>query len=346
MATAVTAVAAAALGVVALPRLGVAHSGAVAGADGSAVNQNILLAGFDEFGLTDSIMLAHLGADGSASVVSLPRDSWVTVPGHGMAKLNSVYRRAREDALAQGRDETAAAQAGTGKLIETVRDLTGVGVDHYALVDMAGFDRLSTAVGGVAVCERTVVVDPGSGQVVSGGRQELSGPAALEFLRQRRDLPRGDLDRIARLQAFTGALVRKLVTGTVLTDEQSRTALLTAVRDSVRVDPGWDLIGFAEQVRGLRVDSLRMATIPVGDQSLVVPDGGHAVEVVPDQVRSFVQAFTTGTGSTAGTGNTAGTSGTADPGGSTPSGGNTAPGNTAPGDTAAPGTTEYVPCAN
>ncbi|WP_158889183.1 LCP family protein [Amycolatopsis anabasis] len=294
MVAAAAAVVLAAVTAVVVPRLVPDPAADSPAAPAAAVDQNILLAGTDGSGFTDSIVLAHLGRDGAASAISLPRDSFVDVPGYGMRKLNSAYAQARADALAQGRDQAGADEAGARTLADTVRRLTGVAVDRYAVVDIAGFDRLSTAVGGVPVCLRAATHDPLSGASFPAGRQTLAGPNALAFLRQRHGLPAGDLDRIVRLQAFLRSLVHQVLAGPVLTDRRALNTLLDTVRTTVRTSPGWDLLTFADQVRGLRGDALRIGTVPIAGMDLRTPDGGSAVELAPEQVRSFVQAFTSG----------------------------------------------------
>ncbi|GAB2986295.1 LCP family protein [Amycolatopsis acidiphila] len=238
-----------------------------------ATTQNILLVGLDDGGNADSIVLGRLGGDGSASAISLPRDSWVDLPGLGMGKLGSAYAR-----------------GGASTLLGAVRELTGTQADHFVLVDMAGFAKLSTAVGGVPVCLRNAVHDPFSGTSFPAGQQVLAGPAALAFLRQRHGLPNGDLDRIVRLQSFLRSLANQVVTGGKLADQ----GFLTTVRDSVRVDQGWNLLDLAGSLS--QVHDLRVATIPVGDNGFV--SQVNAFQVDPAQVQAFVRDFTGGTGGT------------------------------------------------
>ncbi|TVT58154.1 LytR family transcriptional regulator [Amycolatopsis rhizosphaerae] len=232
-------------------------------------DQNILLIGTDEWDNADSLVLVHLGRDGSASAVSVPRDSYVNVPGHGMDKL-----------------VTAQASGGTESTVRTVQELTGVHIDHYAVVSLSAFDSLSTALGGVPVCLRAATSDRFSGASLQAGQQTLTGPAALAFLRQRHGLPNGDLDRIVRLQVFLRSLGRELARSGKLADPQ----VLATVRHSVRVDPGWDLAAAAGQLRAVHGDGLRIATVPVGSFART-PQGMDAVVVDPAQVRAFVGSF-------------------------------------------------------
>jgi LCP family protein required for cell wall assembly len=258
-----------------------------------ATEQNVLLVGLDGNAFTDSIVLARIGADGALRAVSLPRDSGVDVPGQGKSKLNWVYAQARQAALDQGRDPAAADADGMKALVTTVQALTGVHADHYASVDLAGFDSLSSAVGGVEVCLKTASHDRYSGADFPAGRQTLSGEPALAFLRQRAGLPDSDLSRVTRQQAFLRALVAKVVGGDTLRDPKSLATLLTAVRTNVHVDQGWDLEGLARQMT--RNSAVAVATIPVG-QETSAQGGGFVLDVDPAAVRSFVTGFLSGTG--------------------------------------------------
>lgn len=270
VATAV-AVAVAAVTAVVVPRL--LHPALVPAAAGAAPgSQNVLLTGLDLDGNADSIVLAHLGKDGTGALISLPRDGWVDVPGAGQLKLSMAY-----------------SQGGIDKLVAAVEGLTGAHIDHYATVDMRGFAQLSTAVGGVPVCLKAAAHDQYSGASFSAGPQTVQGDTALAFLRQRHGLPNGDLDRVARLRAFLGSLAHKL-TGQ-LGDPQVVNTLIKQARENVHVDPGWDLLAFAGQLRGLHAGQVRSATIPVGDQITPVPGGVVAIGVDASQVRSSVTAL-------------------------------------------------------
>jgi LCP family protein required for cell wall assembly len=248
--------------------------------------QTVLLIGLDDSVNTDSIVLARFDPEGSFSAVSLPRDSWVDIPGVGMGKLNSAYVQAHTAAQAEGRDGDA---AGAEALVRTVEALTGVEIDHYAAVDMADFAALSDAVGGVEVCLNAATRDAYSGADLPAGRQTLSGDRALAFLRQRMGLTRGELDRVVRQQAFLHGLVAKLKGEEG--DPAKLARLVGAARVHVRTDPGWDLLDFAAR---LTSDvPVRTATMPVGEP--VQAASGWYLQVSPDLVRSFVAGFLTDT---------------------------------------------------
>jgi LCP family protein required for cell wall assembly len=243
----------------------------------AAAEQNILLVGMDGYDNTDSLVLARMGASGTLRAVSLPRDSAVDIPGHGVDRLNSAYRTAK--AANHGSDT-----AGAEGLVATVEALTGVRIDHYAVLDMSGLDRLGTAVGGVEVCLRAASHDTITGADFPAGRQVLSGPALLNFVRQRHGLPNNDLDRIVRQQAVLRALAAKLADPAV---HARLDTLVAVVRADIRTDPGLDLAGTLRRLASST--SVQAATIPVGTDPAAETRGMLAVD--PAAVRAFVGDF-------------------------------------------------------
>ncbi|HZA18650.1 MAG TPA: LCP family protein [Pseudonocardiaceae bacterium] len=249
----------------------------------------------------DTLILVHVAAEPTQPTVavSIPRDSYVTVPGFGAHKINSAYRRGMLDAkptlAAQGINgpelERLARQAGARKLVQTVEQLTGVTLDHYAEINLAGFYDITQAVGGVPVCLTAPVHDSYSGADFPAGPQTVSGAAALAFVRQRHGLPRGDLDRIARQQAYLSGLTDRLISGGVLTNPNTLAAMREAIARYVVIDPGWDLTGLIEQARAMSEESVRFQTIPTGRTNLSTPDG-EAVHVDRAQVQQFVAQLT------------------------------------------------------
>src|SRR5262249_10021790 len=102
---------------------------------------------------TDTMMVLHIPADGSkATVISFPRDSWVTIPDNGKDKINAAYGDGYTAAKNAGEDETARESSGIRLLIRTIGGLTGLHIDHYVQVNLLGFYRISNAIGGVNVC--------------------------------------------------------------------------------------------------------------------------------------------------------------------------------------------------
>ena len=185
-----------------------------------------LRAGDDVSTNTDTIILVRIPNNGkSATAISIPRDSYVQAPGVGKMKINGVYGSVHLEKLKQlveqqGMDpakaEPQAAEAGREALIKTVANLTGVTVDHYAEIGLLGFALITDALGGVNVCLKDAVYEPLSGADFPAGWQKLDGPQALSFVRQRHDLPRGDLDRVTRQQAVMASLAHEVISSKTL----------------------------------------------------------------------------------------------------------------------------------
>lgn len=222
---------------------------------------------------TDTIMVIRVPNDGSsATAVSIPRDTYVHDDDFGNLKVNGVFANhkvsKREELKARGitdeeRIEAEATDAGRQGLIGAVSDLTGVEVDHYAEVGLFGFVLLTDAVGGVDVCLNNDVKDHLSGADFRAGVQTLDGAQALAFVRQRHGLPRGDLDRIVRQQAFMASLVNQVLAAGTLTNPSKLSDMGTAVERSVVLDDQWDIMSFATQLANLAGGNVVFNTIPV-----------------------------------------------------------------------------------
>ncbi len=246
---------------------------------------------------TDTIILVRIPNNGeSATAISIPRDSYVKVPGIGMSKVNAAFGATKltekQRLLDAGTDpdtaETEATQAGREALINSVADLTGVTVDHYAEIGLLGFVLLTDAVGGVEVCLNHPVDEPLSGARFPAGEQTLGGAQALSFVRQRHDLPRGDLDRIVRQQVFMASLVHGMLSAKTLSNPGKLAQMTSAVQRSVVLDESWDVVGFARELQHLAGGQVRFQTIPVVDINAMTDYGESIVQVDPKAVRAFV----------------------------------------------------------
>jgi LCP family protein required for cell wall assembly len=154
--------------------------------------QNELTTGSVEGDRTDTIMLLHIPTFGTPTLVSLPRDSWVPIPGFGSAKINAAY-----------------ALGGPQLLITTVEQATGLEITDFVAVGFAGVANTTDALGGVTLCPVSDFNDELSGLNVSAGCQTMDGATALAYVRMRYQDPRGDLGRIERQQEFVAAVGRK-----------------------------------------------------------------------------------------------------------------------------------------
>jgi LCP family protein required for cell wall assembly len=168
---------------------------------------------------SDTIMFVHLDIPANhTTIVSIPRDLYVNIPGHGYDKINAAY------------------SYGPGVLVKTVEQLTGMDINHYVAVDFAGFENLVGAIGGVPVCIQKPMIDPLAGlNLTHAGCYNLRGKEALGFVRSRH--LQGDLipdfSRIARQQIFFRAMLNKLTTsGSII----HLPALLKAIRHNVVID--------------------------------------------------------------------------------------------------------------
>jgi LCP family protein required for cell wall assembly len=258
-----------------------------------------LRAGDDESTNTDTIILVRIPNNGkSATAISIPRDSYVDAPGIGKMKINGVFGSVHLEKLKQlveqqGMDpsvaEPEATEAGREALIKTVANLTGVTVDHYAEIGLLGFSLITDALGGVKVCLKNDVYEPLSGADFKAGWQQLDGPQALSFVRQRHDLPRGDLDRVVRQQVFMASLAHQIISGKTLSSPSTLNKLQEAVQRSVVLSDGWDVMQFAEQMQKLAGGNVAFATIPVLDESGWSDDGMQSVvRIDPSQVKDWV----------------------------------------------------------
>ncbi|MFL0579772.1 LCP family protein [Dietzia sp. 179-F 9C3 NHS] len=266
---------------------------------------SVLRAGDDEEGEnTDTILLIRVPKDGSsATAISIPRDTYVRTRDIGQSKINGVYSGTKdkylESAVADGselteQDHRDGVQAGRNGLINAVKDLTGVEVDHYAEIGLLGFVLLTDAVGGVPVCLNNDVYEPLSGADFHAGVQTVSGADALSFVRQRHDLPAGDLDRIVRQQAFMSQLVKEILSAGTLADPSKLGKLSDAAKRSFVIDENWDFVDFAMKLKDISGGAVRFETIPVTSIDSVSEYGESIVTVDPEQVQEFVSGFASG----------------------------------------------------
>ncbi|EHI10634.1 LCP family protein [Mycolicibacterium thermoresistibile] len=268
----------------------------------SAEELAALRAGNDVATNTDTIVLVRIPNNGrSATAISIPRDSYVEAPGRGKMKINGVYGEVKFETMkqlveVQGMDpevaEPLAVQDARGALIETVAELTGVTVDHYAEIGLLGFALITDALGGVEVCLKNPVYEPLSGADFPAGWQRLDGAQALSFVRQRQDLPRGDLDRVTRQQTVMASLAREVISSKTLSSPATLDRLQRAIQRSVVLSDGWDVMEFVEQLQGLAAGNIAFATIPIVREDGWSDDGMQSVvRVDPQQVRDWVSSL-------------------------------------------------------
>jgi len=236
---------------------------------------------------TDTMMIVHVPANGAkATLISLPRDSYVNIAGYGMGKLNSAYPDAYNAAGGSADQKRA---AGAKVLMATIQNLTGLTVDHFVQVDLLGFYRISNAIGGVKVNMCAAVKEPDSGIDLHKGANVVKGKQALAFVRQRYNYPdgNGDLDRVQRQRYFLTAAFRKLVSAGVILNPIKLQHLLTAVQSSIYLDDRLNPTDLARQMENLSADNITGKTIPT-DGFGTSDNGASIVKVSPAEVKTFV----------------------------------------------------------
>ncbi|RNE50010.1 LCP family protein [Corynebacterium alimapuense] len=195
-------------------------------------------------GRTDTIMLLHLSALGQARLVSIPRDSLVSIPGYGENKVNAAFTF-----------------GGPVLLAETVEQATGLRIDHYAEIGMGGLANVVDAVGGVELCPEYAINDPLAQLDVEAGCQEMDGPTALGYVRTRAT-PLGDLDRVERQREFFSSLVETATSPGTLLNPLRLIPLITNTASSFTVGDGdhvWHLARVALAMRS----GVETETVPV-----------------------------------------------------------------------------------
>lgn len=214
----------------------------------------------------DTLMVARIPKERrNAYVISIPRDSWVSVPGHGMHKINASY-----------------ALGGPALSVQTVEQLTHVRIDHVAVVGWDGFRAMTDAVGGVEITIPEDSYDPSQGVHFAKGTHRFDGERALRYVRQRYGLPRGDLDRMQRQQNYLRQLMSQVVEKKTITDPVKLDALLTAAAAAISVDSGLsnaDLRWLAFDAPKLS-EGVRFVSAPVERLAQVVDEAGVEQSVV------------------------------------------------------------------
>jgi len=218
---------------------------------------------------TDSMILLHTGTGGT-TMMSLPRDSWVTIPPFTRPETGKSYR------ATPNKLNAAFSLGGPDLLVRTVERNTGLRVDHYAEIGFAGFVGVVDAVGGVDMCLDRAVQDKNSGASLRAGCQTLDGAEALAFVRQRKQEAQGDLGRTRNQQRFLAALARKAATPATLLNPSKAYPVLGAGLGTLVVDKNTDLTGLATLFEALRTATTgqgRRLNVPVANPDLRTPQG-------------------------------------------------------------------------
>jgi LCP family protein required for cell wall assembly len=254
----------------------------------AATAQNILLLGSDTRGRisgslgsasgnrSDTMMVVHMSADRkNIHVMSIMRDSWVTIPGRGEAKMNA--------ALAYG---------GVPLVVQTVEGLINARIDHVAVVDFTGFQGITDALGGVTV--NNAIAFSRKGEHFAQGPLNLNGTQALVFVRERYAFQDGDYQRVRNQQAFIRAVMDKTLTRETLTNPVTISNLVGAIAPYMAIDEGLTsayAAGLGFELRDIRSDDVTFFTMPtlgtgnVSGQSIVRVDY-EQLEIIKEHFRA------------------------------------------------------------
>jgi LCP family protein required for cell wall assembly len=222
---------------------------------------------------TDTILLVHVPEVGSSiptTMVSIPRDSYVPIPGQGKDKINAAF-----------------AAGGATLLIQTVEQATGLRLDHYAEIGFSGFAGLVDALGGITVCPTAPIDDPLAGVDLPAGCQQLDGRTALGYVRSRAT-PRADLDRMVNQREFMSALLQRTGSPTVWLNPWRWYSVPRAAAAALTIDRGdhvWDLARLGLAMHGPTV----AMTVPIGE--LTDSDAGSVVVWNHDAARALFDAL-------------------------------------------------------
>ena len=219
---------------------------------------------------TDTILLLHVPSGGGPTVLmSVPRDSYVRIPGRGRNKINAAF-----------------ALGGPKLLAQTVEENTGIQIDDYVEIGFAGFAGMVDAVGGVQICPKRAIDDRRAGLDIPKGCQQADGATALGYARARYSDPRGDLGRVERQRELLASIVTKATSPTTLVNPLRTFPLARSGAGALTVDEGTGPLALARFLLGMR------SSAGSSGVSLTVPVSGQATRgragsvVLWDQTKS------------------------------------------------------------
>jgi LCP family protein required for cell wall assembly len=264
---------------------------------------------------TDTLLIVHIPAGGAkATLISIPRDSYVPIPGFKSDKINAAYI----DGYTYGTDGFPVSSTSTVKqrqaagltlLIGVIKTLTGLDIDHYAMVSFLGFYDIASAIGGISVNLCHAVDDTsayneahGEGDVGSGfdqtaGHHDLTPVETLQFVRQRHNLvdaqgkQLNDLGREARQRYFLAAAFTKVASAGTLVNPGKLKALTSAIKKTLTLDPDLSLQSLADQLIGLSGNNIGGDTIPTEGSKTFPSPVGSALIVDPAKVQAQIQKW-------------------------------------------------------
>lgn len=229
-------------------------------------------------GRSDSIMVVHLNkTHDEAYIVSFPRDMYVDIPGHGKGKINAAF-----------------AYGGTQLMVQTLEGLLGTRMDHVVMVDFEGFIKLTEALGGVTVKNKTAFSSHGFDY--PKGEITIAGEEALWFVRERHSLPNGDLDRAENQRKVIKAIVAKGLSPEVIADPSTFTAFISGVAEHVTVDSTLSDQTIRDLAFSLRLKPANIHLLQAPVSGFGTSPDGQSIDIVDEaQLKALGKAMKTDT---------------------------------------------------
>lgn len=226
--------------------------------------RNALGTGSDAGARTDSIMVVDIPSDGSKpAIVSIPRDSYVAIPGHGHNKINAAF-----------------AFGGAPLLVRTIESDTGLHIDHVVEIGFGGFAGLVDDLDGVRICSKTAVDDVDAHIDIKAGCQLMTGRTALGYVRARHFDPLGDLGRVQRQRQVLSAIVAKATSAQTLLHPGRLWSLASNGGTTLSVDDrmhSWDALTLARAVRDVSGGDGVTTTVPIADANATTAAGSSVL---------------------------------------------------------------------
>ncbi|HEY5820776.1 MAG TPA: LCP family protein [Propionibacteriaceae bacterium] len=208
---------------------------------------------------TDTIMLLYVPTTGKPALISIPRDSYVTIPKNGKNKINASY-----------------AFGGPQLLVQTVETNTGLRIDGYLEIGFGGFVNIIDALDGIRMCLPAAIKDQDSHINLKKGCQTLDGTTALGYVRMRKADPRGDLGRVERQRQMLAAVAKKAASPSTLINPFRYWTLCNASAESVKIGEETSLtqtISLGLAMRTIANDGGLTLTVPVSNPGASTPVG-------------------------------------------------------------------------
>lgn len=216
-------------------------------------------------GRSDVLIVAHLNAErNKAYLISFTRDLWVDIPGKGKAKINAAY-----------------SWGGPKLTIKTVESLTGARIDHLALIDFEGFIQLTSDLGGVTVTNDQEFSTHGF--TYPKGEITISGEEALWFVRERKKLKNGDLDRAKNHRKVIEAILKKGLSPETIANPQKFTSFVGGVASHLTVDSALTDDKIRDLAVSLRLPPSQIYSLQAPISGFGTSDDGQAIDIVDEE---------------------------------------------------------------